>query len=702
MQNQQQSGLSTPKLPLTEENLHHHTIFHQPYSCLPMDKNEVSSGSPTDEDDDLIQLLDKLPTPEPYVQPNQKQHQLHGRSTVSTQAPAPLKNIRKHLTRQTAAQQREKQRHIPLNVNNSIPFTNKQLRKPGAHLIREKQRQSVKNDNVSIINNKPYEHAWNHNIFDYRNKTHIPIRDDYSKIFNQSKRIQTAILRRKQWQDTICFIITNFLHTGNKSMILDLPKYIRRYVLSGRFVLDHEKVLCFRHTRTQKMLRVVPASLLSSILRYTHTAYHHGSTKMRYMIIDKMGYWWPKMNYHIKTFCQCCNTCQFIKPGVKRAYARGNMKIFAATRPFQQISVDIVGPLPTSHSENRYIVTMIDKFSRYCMLVPTKDITGLSVIKAIDRWITTFGPPESILSDNGPQFISSIYTDYMKNHNDIKYRYTSTYHPQCNGQIERLHRWIKERLALIAFDEAKNFTTGEDDWSDYLSIIQYTYNTTPNKMTSYSPMHIILGRDDYAIEEYTFNSDNPREYIDFMADRQGIVHQRARERQNVYDQMRQSHHNKDRSKKQCEIGDKVLWNIGKQLSGSKKKLGPKWVGPYEVVDIFNDYQSYTIRIIPLPPFLQNNPMNPIKKSKRLIKSGRNIHPDQTEFNVPRDQIKPYFPSYESQFDGTQSPTDLSINVLTTNLYPINQHADIEPARIYQSLFHLYQQQNEMGYIPYIH
>ena len=177
---------------------------------------------------------------------------------------------------------------------------------------------------------------------------------------------------------------------------------------------------------------------------------------------------------------------------------------------------------------------MIDKFSRFCLLIPVKSITALDIVKAIDKWITLFGAPKSILSDNGPQFVSAIYSDYLANHgqnqnvesieqsneNDnknnkkskkkykpfgIKTKYTSTYHPQCNGQIERLHRWIKERLALIAYDGALNFVEGEDDWSDYLSIIQLVHNSTPNRMTNYSPMHIVLGRDDFTIIPYKFD-----------------------------------------------------------------------------------------------------------------------------------------------------------------------------------------------------
>ncbi len=60
--------------------------------------------------------------------------------------------------------------------------------------------------------------------------------------------------------------------------------------------------------------------------------------------------------------------------------------------------------------------------------------------------------------------------NYIKS-NGSKSKFTTTYHPETNGMIERLHRWIKERLALIAFDNGLNFVDGTDDWSLYLNII---------------------------------------------------------------------------------------------------------------------------------------------------------------------------------------------------------------------------------------
>ena len=633
----------------------------------------------------LIEQLCAMPAPDPYKRP------------TKPLLPALKPNVRR--SPRLAKKIKKRPQNIPLKVNQMEPYTNRYLRRRGNHGRRHRLLQLHKQQNQKILNEKPYLHTWNTDLL-INTKYYIPIQDDYSPVFDSTNHVKINLLRTKQCFDPICFAIINFIDTGNKALIEDLPEYIQRYVLSGRFYLNTSKILCYRHkTQTQIETQVAPASLLASILRKAHTEFHHGVSKMIHKITNEMGYWWPKMQKHIAVYCRGCNTCQHIKAGVWRSYKRGQMKLFAATKPFEQISTDIVGPLPISHSGNRYIVTMIDKFSRYCMLVPVQDISSLSVVKAIDKWITTFGPPKSILSDNGPQFISSIYRDYMKNHKNIKYKYTSTYYPQCNGQIERLHRWIKERLTLIAYDGALNFVEGEDDWSDYLSIIQYTYNSTPNKITSYAPMEIILGKNDYKLNEYEFSPDHPKAYIKFLSDRQRIIKMNARNKAKLYDEARRKSYNKKRNTEsaQHEVGQRVLWNINSQYTGNRRKLGPKWVGPYEITDIWNNYQSFKLRVIPMAP-IQNksNPMNPIKipRNVKTIKSQRN-HQNIQEFVVPRAQIKPYYKSYEEQFDGTQSPMSILINTITKTIHrnPIDRHN----VQLYQCLFHLYGQQKQMGY-----
>ena len=671
-------------------NLLSHKLSQIQRQLLPLDNNhnkpladEVIGDS--DDEDDLRYRLDALDSPEPYIQPSRRRaHGANqaGKTKVSgTNTKTPLRR-----SKRIAAKTAVIDPHQPLVYSRRDPDKNETLHKTGAHAKREAARQSVKDRNQSIINSKPYEHAWNRNLL--MPKYYIPILDDYGPLWDESQHIKTNLIRFKQWEDPICFAIINFLDTGNRALIKDLPEYIKRYVLSGRFILNDSKILCYKHTKKgniQIILQMLPSSLIASVLKRVHGPLHHGSGKMLQVIIGSMNYWWPKMRHHVKVFCKCCFTCQRTKPGVARRYTRGQMKLFKATAPFEQISVDIVGPLPTSQSCNRYIVSMIDKFTRYCMLVATQDISALSVVKAIDKWITTFGPPKSILSDNGPQFVSSIYRNYMDNHGGIKYKYTTTYHPECNGQIERLHRWIKERLALIAYDGGLDFVTGEHDWSDYLGVIQYTYNTTPNKMTSYAPMHVLLGKDAYRLPPYNFDPKDPKGYIDYLVRRQTIIHNDANEKQRIYDQLREKSYNKNTSTEEYHVHQQVLWNVNSRYHGNARKLGKKWIGPYEIIEIFNNGQSCKLKILPLPPKDKNNIMNQHSHPRRVGNHGNYQIPEV--FTVPRNQIKPYYSSFECQFDGIQSPNKLTLKILTSS-YDLHDK--------YSIIFHILQKQNTHG------
>ena len=132
-----------------------------------------------------------------------------------------------------------------------------------------------------MINDKPYEHAWNHNMFEYRNENYMPIPDSYDGIFEGHHQTQRKSMRYKQWSDPTCFNITNFLSTGNKALIADLAKHVQRYFLSGRYALDKYKILSFKHGTTNEMLNVIPPPLLTSSLKYVHRKFHHGSDKMK-------------------------------------------------------------------------------------------------------------------------------------------------------------------------------------------------------------------------------------------------------------------------------------------------------------------------------------------------------------------------------------------------------------------------------------
>ena len=343
---------------------------------------------------------------------------------------------------------------------------------------------------------------------------------------------------------------------------------------------------------------VIPNCLRDSVLQWAHSSVHDGQDKMLLKILSR--YWWTGMRDDVKLFTKSCHGCQSVKKGQNKPIKSGEMKTFSAKEPFELVSIDICGPLPQTTDGYRYIVSMIDKFSRFCLLIPVRDIKTLTIIKAYERWVSLFGPPKALLSDNGPQFISKLFKHYTKTQK-TKQRFSTPYYPECNGQIERLHRWIKERLTLVSIDLGLNFVDGDDDWSNYIYLIQHAYNSTPNTMTKYSPNKIILGRDcNIVLDEINdeeITASTPSEYIRMMNNNRRIILNDANATQIKYDQSRSSTYNKGRHKEvKYEVGDIVLSNIRRRMIGNKSKFTESWTGPFEIIEVINNKQ-YRIRDI---------------------------------------------------------------------------------------------------------
>ena len=445
----------------------------------------------------------------------------------------------------------------------------------------------VKQLNEDILKWKPNTVTHNPNTIAPSN---IPIFDQYT-----NEHLTDTLIRDKQINDPLCFAIMEYLHNQNTNLIWTLPDYLINYVKTGRFSLNRSNILTFK--QQDKQLIVVPASLMRSILKIGHNTMHQGSGKLDSIITR--NYWWPKYRKDCREYCKYCDSCQKSGKGGNRNAKKPKMKLFPSTQPNEQVSIDIVGPMPMTKRKNRYIVTMIDKFTRYCMLIPVHNIKSLTILQAFEHWIKFFGPPKYILSDNGTQFTSEIFKSYNR-YNKISQKFTTTYHPECNGQIERLHRWIKERLTLISCDTGKDFIDNiDDDWSDYLNIIQYTYNGTPNRMTSFAPSELMMGRKiQLPIDPEPLNpfdaTITPMKYIKYMTKRYQIIHNKAKLKQEYYDKIRKKSYDKNKNNSTYQVGDYVLENISPRLTGNEKKLIPNYVGPYEITQIFNNGANYRV------------------------------------------------------------------------------------------------------------
>jgi len=86
------------------------------------------------------------------------------------------------------------------------------------------------------------------------------------------------------------------------------------------------------------------------------------------------------------------------------------MKLFPALEPFSGLAMDLLSPLTTSRGGHKHVLVICDRFTKLTRAIPIRDATALTVLPPfIDTWVAAYGIPDSVLTNNGPQFASAYY-----------------------------------------------------------------------------------------------------------------------------------------------------------------------------------------------------------------------------------------------------------------------------------------------------
>ena len=257
-------------------------------------------------------------------------------------------------------------------------------------------------------------------------------------------------------------------YLGNGEIPRTVSKEIAEEVkkIAGGYQLDNNQKL----TKIDKSRQpygprlIISRHQMHNLLRQTHDhpLSGHQGQETTYLKTAEV-YYWPRMKADIKEFVKSCKICQ------KRERRKGEAPLEPITKvtlPFHQIGIDVVGPLPITLSGKRYIVIAVDHFTKWIEARALEEADAQSIATFVyDDIICRHGVPKIISSsDRGSEFINQFFEVFTRTYN-IHHIRTTAYHPQGNGQVERINKTIKDILAKI--------TPKGGDWSHYLNSALY-------------------------------------------------------------------------------------------------------------------------------------------------------------------------------------------------------------------------------------
>ena len=264
-------------------------------------------------------------------------------------------------------------------------------------------------------------------------------------------------LKRAQASDLVCCTLISYCENGwpeKHSVSSQLKPY---WKWRGQLT-THNNLLLYG-TRI-----VIPLSMQQEIVQKLHEG-HQGIQRCH--LHAKTSVWWPGISKQISDAIERCSIC------VRESSHRREPLIPSKPPdyPWQKIGTDLF------YLKKSNYILIIDYFSRFIEVIKLKSTTSQSIIEALRSVFSRYGIPETVISDNGPQYSSNEFDTFAKKYN-FHHVTSSPLFPQSNGQVERAVQTVKRLLKRS--DDA------------YMALL--TYRSTPLPWCNLSPSELLMGR----------------------------------------------------------------------------------------------------------------------------------------------------------------------------------------------------------------
>jgi hypothetical protein len=361
---------------------------------------------------------------------------------------------------------------------------------------------------------------------------------------------------------------------------------------------------------------------------------HFGIDKTLGLLKEK--YYWPQMYKDVQKFVKSCGVCQVAK-GVSQNTGLYT-PITVPEKPWTDISMDFVLGLPKTRKGYDSIFVVVDRFSKMAHFIPCKKTSDAEHVAELffKEIVRLHGLPKSIISDRDSKFVGYFWKTLWKKMG-TKLNFSSTFHPQTDGQTEVVNRSLGNLLRCLVGNKPSN-------WEMVLAQAEFAYNNSVNRSTGKTPFEIVTGMHPRGISDLRDVAGEEKrsaageEFADFMES----LHKEVKLRLEQSNQKYKENSDQSRRHHDFQVGDEVMVHLkkGRFPARTYNKLKMKKFGPCKILKKFDSGNAYEVE---LPNDMD---ISPIFNIADLYE----YHESENEVVVPDDYPKKQIEEIEQILD----------------------------------------------------
>uniref|UniRef100_A0A8C5MDR7 Gypsy retrotransposon integrase-like protein 1 n=1 Tax=Leptobrachium leishanense TaxID=445787 RepID=A0A8C5MDR7_9ANUR len=324
----------------------------------------------------------------------------------------------------------------------------------------------------------------------------------------------------------------------------------------------------------------VPEEACFDVLHTCHDSPQAGHPGIRATLdLILRQFWWPSVEHSVKQYVQSCPTC--LRTKVNHTKTAGLLcPLPVPNRPWTQLTMDFIVDLPPSKGFNT-IMVVVDRLTKMAHFIPNKKLPTARETASLffTHIFRLHGIPDTMTTDRGTQFTSKFWKAFCSLLH-IQRNLSSSFHPQTNGQTERVNQILEQHLRCYT-----SFL--QDDWLDLLPSAEFSYNSRKHSSIHSSPFYVNYGFHPTAIPNIPVTTTVPEATNRLLVLKKGFL-LAAITLQAAQEAYKRAADKRRRPAPDFQIGDMVLLSTKNlQLPCPSKKLGPKFVGPFRIIKKIN-------------------------------------------------------------------------------------------------------------------